>query len=801
MLFRSGEVVNEATAEGTSPDPENPDVPVTPGTTEDQTEEPDGHITITKETTSTTPEGGYALGDTISYKITVKNDGNLTITDITVTDELTDDEWTIASLAPNASEEFTASYTVTEADVLAGSVVNEATATGTSPDPDEPEVPVTPGTKEDPTEDPNGHINITKETTSTPADGEAYVLGETVSYRITVKNDGNLTITDITVTDDLTNDEWTIASLAPNASETFTASYTVTEKDILAGSVVNEATATGTSPDPDEPKVPVTPGTKEDPTEDPNGHINITKETTSTPADGEAYVLGETVSYRITVKNDGNLTITDITVTDDLTGDEWTIASLAPEASVIYTAEHDVTEADILAGKVVNEATATGTSPDPDEPKVPVTPGTKEDPTEDPNGHITISKVTTSTPANGSKYGLGETITYKITATNDGNLTITDITVKDDLTGDKWTIASLAPGESRDFAASYIVKESDLGGQVVNVATADGTSPDPDKPDVPVTPGEDPEPTADKRPALTVTKTGSAASGLTAGDTITYTVVVENTGNVTLDRISLDDSLVNVANTARVTAPLAPGATRTITYRYTVTAADAAAGSVVNTAIVTGTTNDGLSATGRDSFTAATTAGGGGGGGPVVPDGGGGGPNIVPDDGGAPADDGVPIDDEPVPEVEPEVIDDDPVPLAGAWALINLICAALATVGAVIELFRRRKEDEEDEENEDGEAKDKNLTKDEDEDDEEARRKRNLLIAKTIGVIAAVASIIAFILTEDMRLPMIMTDRWTLLMALLFGGQIASAVAAKQAADDDDDEAGNGDAGEAGAGA
>ena len=67
------------------------------------------------------------------------------MTNVKVVDELTGDEWEIASLAPGASEEFDTSYTVTEADILAGSVVNTATAEGTSPDPDKPDVPVNPG--------------------------------------------------------------------------------------------------------------------------------------------------------------------------------------------------------------------------------------------------------------------------------------------------------------------------------------------------------------------------------------------------------------------------------------------------------------------------------------------------------------------------------------------------------------------------------------------------------------------------------------------------------------------------------
>ena len=66
------------------------------------------------------------------------------------------------------------------------------------------------------------------------------------------------------------------------------------------------------------------------------------------------------------------------------------------------------------------------------------------------------------------------------------------ITVKDNLTGDVWTIDSLKPGESKTFYATYTVGEFDVTvGQVVNTAT-----PTTDTPGVPTTPGS------------TVTRTG-----------------------------------------------------------------------------------------------------------------------------------------------------------------------------------------------------------------------------------------------------------------------------------------------------
>ena len=597
----AGKVANEAVASGTDPQDEPTD---DPGTTEDPTDPKNGHLTVDKETTSTPKNGEtYALGEKISYKITVKNDGNLTITDIEVKDDLTGDTWKLASLEPGESKAYTTDYTVTEADVLAGKVLNVATATGKSPDPDEPDVPVTPGEDPEPTDPKNGHLTVEKVTTSTPENGKTYALGETITYKITVKNDGNLTIKDIEVKDELTGDSWKLASLEPGASKDYKAEYTVTEADILKGEVLNVATATGKSPDPDEPDVPVDPGKDPEPTDPKAGHLTVDKETTSKPKDGKAYVLGETVSYKITVTNDGNLTITNIEVKDDLTGDTWTIESLAPGKTETFKATHDVTEADILAGKVHNVATAKGTSPDPDKPDVPVTPGEKDDPTEEPDGHLTVEKVTTSKPANGKTYALNEEITYKVTVKNDGNLTITNVEVTDDLTGDKWTVASLAPGASEEFETSYKVVEKDiLAGEVLNVATAKGDSPDPDEPEVPVEPGKDPEPTDDPAPSIDVEKSSNKVDGkdVPAGSDLTYTVKVTNTGNVTLNKITLTDDHGNPTDYATT---LAPGESMTVDYNYTVTEADDNAGKVTNTVKGEGTDPNGKKVDDTDSIT------------------------------------------------------------------------------------------------------------------------------------------------------------------------------------------------------
>ena len=450
-------------------------------------------------------EKEFALGETVTFTIEATNiyDENKTITLVEIEGvELS--ESVFENVAPGASISATATYTVTEADILAGEFKNTVTVKFSGENTefeDEDIVDV---------EDPKPHMTIVKETTSEPANGETYALGEEITYLITVTNDGNVTLTNVVVTDELTGDEWTIESLAPNVAETFETSYTVTEEDIINGSVLNEATATAEPPeDVDDPEI--VPGTKEEPTEEKNPHLTVTKETTSTPANGKTYALDETIEYKITVTNDGNVTISDVKVTDDLTGDEWTIEALKPGESKEFTASYTVTEEDIRTeAKVVNNATATGKDPEDEDPAVD--PGKTEDQTDESKSHLTIEKTVTNSPKNGKEYYEGETIEYKIVVKNDGNQTMKDIKVTDELTGDEWTIETLAPGEEKEFTAKYTVTAADVkAGKVTNTATATGTSVDPNgKPEV--TPGTTDAKTGEPEKNPDIPKTGDTTS-------------------------------------------------------------------------------------------------------------------------------------------------------------------------------------------------------------------------------------------------------------------------------------------------
>ena len=525
----------------------------------------------------------YKAGDVITFTITAKNiyEETKTIT-LEELEGVALDANVFENVAPGAEVTATATYTVTEQDIVNGTFTNNVTVTFSGVDDK-----FTGTDTVDELEDANPHMTITK-TTVGAEEGHIYKLNDVINYKITATNDGNLTLTNVKVEDALTGNvgenAFTIDILAPGEAQTFDVRYVVTENDVLEGKVINNATGTATDPtDPDEPKTPVTPGEKEDPIETPNPSLAVVKTSDKTGV----VKLGETITYTITVTNNGNVTINDIEVTDELTGNTgdnaFTIDRLAVGETKQFTATYTVTEDDILEGTIVNRATATGKDPRNEE----VTgDGEVRVDTEEKDSHLTVSKETTSEPENGEKYALGETINYLITVTNDGNLTLTNVKVTDELTGDEWTIDELAPGEEETFDASYTVKESDLGKTVVNVATATGTTPDPDieKPDV--TPGETEDPVEEEKPALAIDKkVVDPKEEYQIGEVVTYEITVTNIGNVTQKNILVEDQM-KAAGQARITNidgangisngkqatldKLVPGAKATITVEYTI---------------------------------------------------------------------------------------------------------------------------------------------------------------------------------------------------------------------------------------
>ena len=503
------------------------------------------NLVVTKEVTSK-PEGndGYALGETISYKLTVQNTGNQSITeDITVADSLagivnttvaenivySNGTWTIkGGLAARASEEITYTYMVQEADIELGYVANAVTASGGGHEDTDDETVET--------EDPNPSLSVTKKATGEPEEGGKYALDETVTYEVVVTNNGNVTLTNVVVTDERTGavftkidgaeiangtNAYTIASMAPNASHTFEVTYEVTEDDILDaadanGMLANRVTVEGENPDGEDPEPPQ-PGEAEVPVEEPNPSLSVTKSAMGeAPEDG--YKQGDTVTYQVVVKNDGNLTLTNVVVTDErenaafttvedanfeFDGNTVTIGEMLPNATYTFEVTYEVTEGDILAegNTLVNTVNVTGDGPEGEDPDPEKT--TEEVPVEKPKASLSVEK--TSGAVEGTTYRAGDTITYTITVTNDGNLTVTNITLEDTLVEEKGievagydTPFDLEPGESKEFTYTYTVTGDDLGATggtvqtfLENTATVEGKAPESEDPDEEIPDPED----------------------------------------------------------------------------------------------------------------------------------------------------------------------------------------------------------------------------------------------------------------------------------------------------------------------
>jgi len=368
-------------------------------------------------------------------------------------------------------------------------------------------------------------------------------------------------------------------SLAPNATLTCTASYTVTQSDLDAGDVTNIASATD--------------GTTTSPTDE------VTVDAVQTPAmtlvkvanEADFSAVGDILTYDYTVVNTGNVFISNVVVTDDRiaavscnvaaigNGD----ANLDPGETVVCTGEYTVTQADLDAGSVTNIAEASGTPAG----GTLTPPEATETVDADQLPVLTLDKASTDT----SFDSVGDVLSYTYEIENTGNVFVSNISVSDDristVVCDVTAIgngdANLDPGETVICTADYTVTQDDIdAGDVTNIAEASGTpaggtlTPPTDTVTI----------NADQQPEMDVVKTATDVNFELPGDLTTYEYVVTNTGNVTLtDPIVVTDNLISTVSCPALPAGgLAPNASLTCTAQYAATQADLDAGQVTNLA-------------------------------------------------------------------------------------------------------------------------------------------------------------------------------------------------------------------------
>jgi uncharacterized repeat protein (TIGR01451 family) len=430
--------------------------------------------------TQVAPTDRTDAGDQVTYTFSITNTGNVTLSSINIDDTklgLSDASCGTSPLAPGASTSCTSTYTLLQADIDAGGVDNTVEVDSLDPD----STPIEDSDTDSLTLTQEASIDIQKthssvdETQVAPTDRTD--AGDQVTYTFSITNTGNVTLDTIVINDaklGISGATCTLSSLAPGASTSCTDTYTLLQADIDAGEVDNHVFVDADDPDDgtvgdddtDEVTLTQQPGIEVVKT-----HSSV-DETVVAPTDETN--PGDQITYTFSITNTGNVTLDSIDLDDvklGLSNATCGSTSLAPGASTSCTETYDLTQADIDAGQVDN--TACVDSDDPDDGAV----GDCDDDTttveQDPEIEIVKGPDNQVTDE-------GQDVTWTITVTNTGNVTLTAVEVTDALTpacdrdsGDIAALGSMAPGDDEEWTCTFVDVQNFLN----NVADVDALDP------------------------------------------------------------------------------------------------------------------------------------------------------------------------------------------------------------------------------------------------------------------------------------------------------------------------------------
>jgi uncharacterized repeat protein (TIGR01451 family) len=340
---------------------------------------PTSSLTLAKSTTS---KGYGAAGNVVEYNYLVTNTGQAALSEVRVTDNKNSVSCPSATLAKGASETCTGSYKVVQSDVDTGSVTNTATAYGVGFQgvsvASSPEAVTVLASKAAPA------MTLTE---TTPSIGGYGAAGEVIDFFYAAKDTGTTSLTNIAVTDGITNlngdtEPVTVVcpsgTIAPGQSLMCFASYTISQDDVdfsplTTGNVPNpqgssftgfegaQATATTLLEAPIfATGAPLTVGAT-------FATAGVTLVKTSDKDSSGFSGVGDTITYTYTYTNSGTISLTNVGVVDSVAGSTTTFDAtcgdsgnvLLPEQSDTCTATYTPTQADVTAGEVTNNAVVT----------------------------------------------------------------------------------------------------------------------------------------------------------------------------------------------------------------------------------------------------------------------------------------------------------------------------------------------------------------------------------------------------------------------------------------------------------
>lgn len=536
-------------------------------------------ITVTSSdlvTTKIVDVSNPTEGQDIVYTISVTNNAGTDATGVTLTDRLpagvtyknddsglynsTSGEWTIGNISAGATSTINITATVNSG---TGNTTITNTTTAASGDQSDP---TTVG------DDLTESITVvsTDLVTVNSVDVTQANIGDTVTYTITVTNNGpsgatNVVLTDIlpsgiTYVSDNTGGNyvagtgvWTIGSIANGTSQSINILATVDASS--GGKTINNviaATAAGSEAD----------ATTANDVLEASFNVISNDLVTNLTVDKANPNEGDAIVYTLTVKNNGPSTATGVSITDNLptgvtyTGHAtvngtfnsgagiWSIGSLAKgsEAALSISATVNngsggttITNTTLAASANYNDPnTANNTS------SISITVGNSAD-------IVVTNSVDNATP------NVGDTITFTITATNSGPSLVQNLVVKNTLpngltyglvtpgngtwTSPNWTIGTLASGVTETLTIKAVVEANTGGQHLTNTISNSQTQTDSNL-------------TADDFDAIVTVTSANLITSKTVntvtpneGDAIKYTISITNNGPNDATGISLTDIL------------------------------------------------------------------------------------------------------------------------------------------------------------------------------------------------------------------------------------------------------------------
>lgn len=444
------------------------------------------------------------------------------------------------------------------------------------------------------------------------------IAGRTLTYTLVITNNGPAVAYDVSLTDTLpagitfasaspAQDSgpnplvWNVGTLAVGATRTYTVVATV-DSSTTGPTISNTAVVGSSVVDP----VPANNSDTEPTTINTSADLAITKSDNPDPV-----VAGRTLTYTLSVVNNGPSDAVSVVVTDSLpAGVTWVsttpsvgscsgttniscnLGTMVRNATATITVVVTVDSA--TTGTLVNTTGVTSSTPDPDSSNnfdsEPTTINTSAD--------LEITKSDSPDPVS-----VNNPVAYTLIFTNHGpsdalNVVVTDtlpagvtfVSATPGYSGPNplvWSVGTLVVGASRTYTVVVTV-DNGTAGPLSNTATIGSSTSDPEPAN-----NSDTEPTTVLHPGLTIAKTPDMQV-IYKGTTATFTITVSNTSSdADLSDVTVTDALA--PNCDRSLGTLVAGATTS--YTCTVTANN----DFTNTADVIGTPPGGAAISASDT--------------------------------------------------------------------------------------------------------------------------------------------------------------------------------------------------------